>query len=235
MKKILLFLMCAVLLISVFSPLQVLASDVAETPAVEDAAEDKPAMESETAEKIHTIWSRVLEYCETYPGEVLTAVVGFLVTLTGVINKIASNKGFKNLTANLQSVAGETSLSLKNQKDIVGVVSQLITAYNETAVKYEEMKAAYDKQQGAEDDRNRLTAAVMVQNTAIMEVLHAVYINNKNIPQSTKDYMNQRMANSMKVISNDEKLRAVIEAMRETINDGCEEESAEAEAEEVAS
>jgi hypothetical protein len=83
---------------------------------------------------------------------------------------------------------------------------------------YADMKAAYEANALKEDDRNRLIGAVMVQNTAILEILSSVYVHNKNLPQGVKDLVILKYANTQKAISDDEMLCSIVEAVREKIN-----------------
>jgi len=82
------------------------------------------------------------------------------------------------------------------------------------------MKEAYEKYETVEDDRNRLVAAVMAQNTALLDMLRTVYANSKNLPQGVKDTVMLEYANARKMLSDDEALRAVIDSVHEKINAG---------------
>ena len=83
---------------------------------------------------------------------------------------------------------------------------------------YTGMKEAYEKYESVEDDRNRLIGAVMVQNTVILEILYAVFVHNKNLPQGVKDLVVLQYANGQKSLGDDEVLRAIVESVRQKIN-----------------
>jgi hypothetical protein len=68
-----------------------------------------------------------------------------------------------------------------------------------------------------EDDRNRVVGALVAQNTAILEILTTITVNNKNTPQGVKDITMLAYANCLKTLDDDEKLKAIVTSVRDSI------------------
>jgi hypothetical protein len=62
-----------------------------------------------------------------------------------------------------------------------------------------------------------VVGAVLATNTAILEILTMVYTNSKNLPQGVKDLVNLKYANCLKTLDDDEKVKAIVTAVRENI------------------
>ena len=108
----------------------------------------------------------------------------------------------------MKADAGGTASS---QVSVVSAMNGLIGGYNQ-------MYESYEKYGQTEEDRNKLIGAVMVQNTAILEILSTVYVNSKNMPQGVKDLVNLKYANCLKAIGDDETLLAIVSAVREKVS-----------------
>ncbi len=158
----------------------------------------------------HTIFTRIWEYVITYKAEII-AVAGDAIIFVGVlILRSVFKKKTTDISSDLKLVKGDASGTRSQQVLVTDAINGLIGGYNE-------MRASYDKYESVEDDRNRLVAALAIQNTAILEILRTVYVNSKNLPQGVKDVVTLEYANVMKTLGNDETLRAVVEAVREKV------------------
>lgn len=218
MKKII-FMLCAIILIVTCGYTYCFAEEPTEITSQEpeqDEADTETLDKSEAPGDIsqvneyHTIFTRIWEYVITYKAEII-AVVGDAIIFVGVlIHRIRSKKETMGISSDLKLVKGDASGTRSQQVLVTDAVNGLISGYNE-------MRASYDKYETVEDDRNRLVAALAIQNTAILEILRTVYVNSKNLPQGVKDVVTLEYANVMKTLGNDETLRAVVEAVRETV------------------
>lgn len=173
----------------------------------------------------NTIFTRIWEFVEANKTEVVSAAGSGLVLIVSAIVKAANSKESRKLSELLNAIQGDTQGTNKAQSSLIGVVNQMISGYNVMKESndylktgYEDMKTAYEINATKEDDRNRLIGAVMVQNTALLEILSSVYVHNKNLPQGVKDLIILKYANAMKALSDDEILCAVVESVREKIN-----------------
>lgn len=158
----------------------------------------------------HTVFSRAWEYVTENRKEVLTVIGDGLIVAFGVFYKIRNDKKTKDIATDLKTVKSNASGTFTSQSAVVNVVNEMVDGYTG-------MKSAYEQYQSVEDDRNKLIGAVMVQNTALLEILNTVYINNKNLPQGVKDIVNLKYANCMKTLENDKVLCAIVESVREKI------------------
>jgi hypothetical protein len=166
----------------------------------------------------NTIFTRMWEYAQNNTSEVVSAGGSLLLLFFGWVSRSASAKQNKKLINHLNSIKGDTQGTVNSQNSVLDIVNQMIGGYNGMKAGYDDMRIAYELNATKEDDRNRLIGAVMVQNTAILEMLSSVYVHNKNLPQGVKDLIILKYANAMKALSDDEILCAVVESVREKIN-----------------
>lgn len=159
---------------------------------------------SESAEMPnHTLLSRTWEFVSTYQEQIIS-IAGFTsVLLTALISNGNRKKNLKDIKAN-------TSIVSASQNGVVGAVNTMIEGYNQ-------LKESYEKYENVEDARNRLVGAVMVQNAVILDILQTVYVNNKNLPQGTKDLVNIKYAKCLSALENDDELRSCVEAVRKSL------------------
>ncbi len=196
-KKILLIFTCLLVLIAFcVTPIQCLALEA-----------ESGTGEPSTA---HTIFSRLDEYYVENKTEVLGLVGDAVIFILAIIVKLRNDKKTKEIENVLGAVKDDTKGTVFSQNSVVCAVNGMIDSYNG-------MREAYEKYESTEDDRSRLVGAVMVQNTALLEILQTVYVNNKNLPQGTKDLVNQKYANCLKALSDDELLRSLVEKVREKV------------------
>jgi len=198
-KKILLALACviSVIMLCAISP-PCFAEEVSDTSeSVSDATE-------------HTVFTRVWEYVVNNKTETLTLIGDFVILIVAIYTKLRNDKRTKTIESDLKIVRGDTSGTVSGQTSVVDAVNNMIDGYNG-------MRESYEKYENTETDRNRLVGAVMVQNTALLEILTTVYVNSKNLPQGVKDLVNLKYARCQKALGNDELLCAIVESVREKI------------------
>ena len=231
-KRILLILACMISVVMLCAgSLTCFAAEAtdAEIPTDEIVTEESAEVENEATENApvetpapslteHTLFSRVWEYCVANRTEMLGLAGDAVIFILAIFVKLRNDKRTKHIESDLQIVKGDASGTANAQSSVVGVVNKMIDGYND-------MRNSYEKYEHTEDDRNRLVGAVMVQNTALLEILTTVYINSKNLPQGVKDLINLKYANCQKALGDDEMLRAIVEAVRE--KDGTNKEAQE--------
>lgn len=173
----------------------------------------------------NTIFTRVWEFVEKNKTEVISAVGSGLVLAVNAIIKAANSKENKKLGELVNTLQEDAQLKNKVQTSIVDAVNQMISGYNlmkdsNDTLKsgYADMKEAYEINATKEDDRNRLIGAVMVQNTAILEMFARIFVHNKNLPQGVRDLVVLTYANTLKALDDDALLRSIVESVREKIN-----------------
>ena len=182
-----------------------------ETAEPAETVPDEPA--GENIQTQHNIFSRAWEYVSENKKEVITVVGDGAIVILSVFIKLRNDKKTKDIENDLKADKGNASGTFTTQSAVVKVVNEMVDGYKG-------MKKTYDKNQSLEDDRNRLIGAVMVQNTALLEILNTVYINNKNLPQGVKDLINLKYANCLKTLENDEILCSIVESVKEKIGSG---------------
>lgn len=165
---------------------------------------------AEASETEHTLFTRVWEYCVENRTEMLGLAGDAIIFILAIFLKLRNDKRTKHIESDLQIVKGDASGTASAQSSVVEAVNGMIDGYNN-------MCNSYEKYEHTEDDRNRLVGAVMVQNTALLEILTTVYVNSKNLPQGVKDLINLKYANCQKALGDDEMLRAIVDAVREKV------------------
>lgn len=239
-KRILLILACVISVIMLcVIPLTCFAAEASETETLteeiptedtaeieENAPEDAPAdAPSETPapstnSTTHTIFTRIWEYCVENKTEMLGLAGDAVIFILAIFVKLRNDKRTKHIESDLQIVKGDASGTASSQNSVVSAVNNMIVGYNG-------MRESYEKYESTETDRNRLVGAVMVQNTALLEILTTVYVNSKNLPQGVKDLINLKYANCQKALGDDKLLCAIVESVREKVGTNMEAEKEE--------
>lgn len=202
MKRFIKIFICFVLVFMVLTPITCFAAEVAEDPE---------------GISYNTIFTRIMEFVEANKTEVVSAAgSGILLVVSSILNR-KNNKKSKELNSALGELTGIANGTCNAQNSIINVVNEMISGNNVMTDGYNKMREAYEKYESAEDDRNRLIGAVMVQNAAILEILSTVYVHSK-IPQGVKDLVTLRYANVIKTLGDDDLLRSIVESVRDKIN-----------------
>lgn len=189
-----------------------------EEPEVSVAPETIPDAESSTAED-HTFATRVWEFVKKNKNTVFE--VGFstvILVLLWFVKKAQSK------LKNDLSLSNSNSVSVANsQSGVIGAVNTMIEGYNT-------FKSDFTKIKEADAERDKQIAAMIVTNTAILDIMSRVFPNSKTLPQGVKDMVNITYANTMKAINDDQQLTALVEASRILLAAGTEKAASEEEA-----
>lgn len=141
----------------------------------------------EESGQVHTVWTRVEEWFSTNFLEFISSLdfAGMITCIVMVVFERRGNKRHKQelsdvLTANSSTTAANTA---SNDK-VLEATNALIVKQNE-----------HDEK---EEKRDAVNEQTMVYERAILEILVAVYANNKNIPQAVKDMVNLKYVTALK-------------------------------------
>lgn len=204
MKKLILFFITIVIMLSLCTSVCFAAEDETillpietEPVAVETEVVDEEAVE--TTETLHTLFQRLVEYVEAYKAEILGVLGDGIILIVALL--------IKSRATFIKNAATKTNDS---QNSVVAVVNNMVEGYNT-------LTKSYETYGNTENDRNRVVGAVLATNTAILEILTLVYANSKNLPQGVKDLVNLKYANCLKTLDDDEKVKAIVMAVRENI------------------
>ncbi len=222
MKKILLLVCCILCLLLIQIPC--FATETTENAMV--TKEEAHAVSQEDNAQ-HTLFSRVWEYCLENKTEAIGLAGDAVIFALAIFVKLRNDKRTKVIASDLKIVKGDASGTASKQTSVVDAVNNMIVGYNG-------MRETYEKYENTENDRNRLVGAVMVQNTALLEILTTVYVNSKNLPQGVKDLINVKYANCQKALGDDEMLCAIVESVREKVGTDFEAQGEEEKAPEAA-
>lgn len=163
----------------------------------------------------YNVFESVWNFIITHRNTILEIVILiFLMWLRRKTNKVGVNVEANTL--------GNASV-IDSQGGVVGVVNTMIDGYNA-------FKTDFAKVKQSDAERDKQLAAVMVTNTAILEILTRVYPNSKNLPQGVKDVVNMTYANAMKAINDDEQLSALVTASKGLLAAGTEKAASDEEA-----
>lgn len=207
MKRLLTVLLCSLVF---------LGCTAAYCSAAESASETGGESVGET-ETTGTLTSRLFEFASRYKSEVLTVIGDVALIAFAVYAKLKRGKGEKEINAALERIKQETGLSLTNQSSVVDVVNDLIDSYNSQTAEYAKLRETYERYGETELDRNKVIGALAAEISTVLDILSAVYVNNRNLPQGIKDLINMKYARCMKALENDGELASVVEAVRRAV------------------
>ena len=199
MKKVITFIMLFVALFLVISPVTAFAAEFGGEVAAGEST-------------YHDIFTRIFEFVETNKTEVISAAGSGVLLVFSMITKAFNKKKNKELIDALAVIGSDAAGTAKSQTSVIGAVNTMAQGYNE-------MRAAYEKYEAVEDDRNRLVGACLVMTTALVEMMNAIHVHNKNLPQGLKDLVVLQYVNCQKALGDDELLKKVVESVRAQIND----------------
>ena len=170
------------------------------------ASENEPVEEPDGAEGEAVdadIFTRVFEFVETNIDEILT---GLLTVVMCVLSHFIS-KGKGTLISGIGRV-------LKSQGGVENASKIVSEAVAKLDARQEQLNRYYEEYSKNESERNKVTAALLVEVMALIETNHIAYINNSNIPQSMKNLMTSKYARCLSVINDDAELKATYDEMR---------------------
>lgn len=180
MKKILIIIVTVIATIIMLSVLCGFApAEVALIDNGGESTQDQASVEIEP-----TFLERVREWFDANMGEVL----GGISTVISTIFLIVVMPYLKNKMTSFNSVTLANSAS---NNEVVGVVNQLISKYNDLQSKLEHTE-------DRELSRDGLTKELFIFQKSTLQILTTVYANSKNVPQAVKDLVNMHYVKALK-------------------------------------
>lgn len=175
-----------------------------EEPAEEPTEEpiEEPTEEPVEGEN-NTFVARLYEWAELYIDEILTVIS------VAVMGGYTLYQKAKNGT--LISGIGRVLKSQGGVENASKIVSEAVAKLD---ARQEQLNRYYEEYGKNESERNKVTAALLVEVMALIETNHIAYINNANIPQSMKNLMTSKYARCLSVINDDAELKATYDEMR---------------------
>ena len=174
------------------------------------------AIEETEGETYNTIFTRLWEYVNEHKTTIVAAAGDIAIIVYAIATKISTKKDNTLIKQVVSSIKGDTETTNDSQTSVVGAVNNMIDGYNS-------LKTTYEKYGETEADRNRIIGTLVVQNAAMLEMLVAVHVNNKNLPQGVKDLVTLKYANCLKALDDDEQLKAIVTDIRAKISASSEE------------
>lgn len=211
MKRIIVVLVMILATISVLAAVPVFAEETTADTTTDTTVTD-PSFKEEVQETYHTILSRMGEWFGSN-ANVIVPIASGVVLLVAIVITIIKNKkwisivfgGIKKL---LEMLAGVNT----SQGDVAGKVDGL-----DADVKA--MLADFKALKDGEEERSKMTAAVLVEMTTALKMLQTAYANNRNVPQSFKDLVNYDYSHCMKLVDDDKALSACVAAVKHSLED----------------
>lgn len=178
------------------------SGEVNTPPATENEPVEEPdGTEDEAIEA--DIFTRVFEFVEKNIDEILTAISVAVMAAYTLYQKAKNGTLISGIGRVLKSQGG-----VENASKIVSEAVAKLDARQEQLNRY------YEEYSKNESERNKVTAALLVEVMALIETNHIAYINNSNIPQSMKNLMTSKYARCLSVINDDAELKATYDEMR---------------------
>ena len=143
--------------------------------------------EENTAKVEHTVWSRISEwfsnnFLEFLSSVDLVAVGGAIVAI--ILERKSNKKNTQETKTSIKENTEEIKRNTESNDEVLRVANLLIDSTNALTAGGEKM--------------NVNVGQLLVLNKAVLEILVTVYVNNKNIPQATKDLVNLKYVNALK-------------------------------------
>ena len=175
-----------------------------EMPADDVVTEEVVTPTDVTAEpETSNFFDRVKEFVETYIAEIVTAGSTIAVAVYTIYQKNSNGTMFTGIKRLLTS-----------QGDVENVSNRVADALDKVEEKQEQLNKYYEEYARNEQERNKVTAALLVEVMALLETNHIMYINNSNIPQSMKNLMTSKYARCLSYINDDAELKEAYDEMR---------------------
>lgn len=175
------FMLVALLFGSTIGARTAKAEELTDGATYEVSTEIDQSETTETENKEHTVGSRLEEwfsdnFLEFLSSVDLVAVVGAIVAI--ILEKKSNKKNTQETKTSIKENTAEIKRNTESNDEVLKVANQLIDSTNALAA--------------CEEKRDVDVAQLLVLNKAVLEILVTVYVNNKNIPQATKDLVNMK-------------------------------------------
>lgn len=151
-----------------------------------------------------TFFDRIWEWVTANAAEILTVLGDIVLVACLIAQRVKQKKKLVELGTNIITVKDDVANTVSSQKSVVNVTNELIEGYN----KFEKALNNFD---ATENERYKTMLAAFAQTKAILEILTTVYANSKNIPQGVKDLVNLKYADVLKLVGDEDKLKAIAE------------------------
>ncbi|MBQ8308943.1 MAG: hypothetical protein IJX96_03820 [Clostridia bacterium] len=142
--------------------------------------------QTETGGQVHTVWTRIEEFFSLYFLEFTNSIdlAGVVACIVTIVIEIKSNKKHKKeINDALSANSDTTEANTASNDKVLEATNTLIDKQNE----HEEKEAR----------RDAVNEQTIVYERAILEILVAVYANNKNLPQAVKDLVNLKYVSAL--------------------------------------
>ena len=183
--------------------------DVTDEGEVNTPPETEEPAEEPTEGENNTLVARLYEWAELYIDEILTVIS------VAVMGGYTLYQKSKNGTL-IQGI----SRVLKSQGGVESASNMVTTALKAVEEKQERLNRYYEAYSKGESERSKVTAALLVEVMALIEVQHIQTLNNANVPQAFKDLVTSKYARCLSTINDDEELKATYDEMREKLGLG---------------
>ena len=174
------------------------------TPPVQEEPVEEPAEDEN-----NTLVARMYEWVELYFDEILTAISVALMGGYSLYQKSKNGTLIQGISRVLKSQGGVESAS--------NLVTEALKAVE---AKQDQLNRYYEAYSKDEAQRSKVTAALLVEVMALVEVQHISTLNNANVPQSLKDLVTSKYARCLSVINDDAELKAAYDEMRGVLGIG---------------
>lgn len=155
-----------------------------------------------------TYVDHLLAFLQDHGSKIGIAALIIFETAGAIVTKLRN----KSLKTNMEDLMANTTSVFASQSGVVDVVNVLIDGYNS-------LNAKYTAAQESEQNRDKVFAAVLLQNIAILDILDTVFVNLKNLPQGTKDIVNVRYAKCLSLVDDDEKLAECVSYIKKVLTE----------------
>ena len=167
-----------------------------------DTVESDTVIEEENV----TVIARVYEWAMENYDKIITSILGASMSIYALYQK------GKNGTL----INGIVKV-LKSQNGVEAASNNSTEAMNRLEAKQTQLNEYYEQYAKNEEERNKVTAALLVEVMSLIEIQHIAYINNSSIPQSMKNLMTSKYARCLSVINDDTEIKAAYDEMRATL------------------
>lgn len=175
-----------------------------EMPADDVVTEEVAPPTDVTAEpETSNFFDRVKEFVEAYLAEIFTAASTIALAIYTIYQRNSNGTMFSGIKRLLTSQGGVENVS-----------QRVADALDKVEEKQETLNKYYEEYARNEQQRNKVTAALLVEVMALLETNHIMYINNSNIPQSMKNLMTSKYARCLSYINDDAELKAAYDEMK---------------------
>ena len=175
------FMLVALLFGSTIGARTAKAEELTDGATYEVSTEIDQSETTETENKAHTVGSRLEEwfshnFLEFMQSVDLVAVVGAIVAI--ILERKSNKKNNEETKTSVRENTAEIKRNTESNDEVLRVANLLIDSTNALAA--------------SEEKRDVNVEQLLVLNKAVLEILVTVYVNNKNIPQATKDLVNMK-------------------------------------------